>query len=148
MNVKQDDRQGNRDAHHWEGLAPHTVFAVFPDRQKAEVAGGRLSRSGIAADNIYVLSGAKGAAELDPAGEHHGFWGKVSHALQQFTDATQCLESYARQIQEGKAVVAVRYEGRDERQTATSLLIDSGGTDINYTSNWTVTGVVEPKRTS
>ena len=137
---KPDDRS-------WARLPSQTVFALVEGEAEAEAAKQRLMRAGIDVEQIRVLAGPDGAAMLDPDREDGVLPRFLSRALSELTDETRFVASYARQLREGRALIAVGYEA-DEKETAKAdrmtieaILIDSGGVEMSYTSDWTITGV-------
>jgi hypothetical protein len=128
----------------WKAFPSRTVFAVFPDHHSAQNAADRLRRSGVSAESIRILNGEEGLEDLDPTGERHGLRGRMMRAVQQLGEVVTFLEGYADQIRAGKTAMAVAFRENDDRQSIASLLIDSGGTQMSYTSDWTITGLVEP----
>jgi hypothetical protein len=53
------------------------------------------------------------------------------------------LERYADRCRQGEAVAAVPFRDDEQRQTITSVLLMSGGSDLSYATDWTMTKVVQ-----
>lgn len=138
----------------WGALPSQTVFALFENEAQAEAAKDRLRQAGIAEEQIRVLAGPDGAATLQPEREESLLPRFLARALAELTDETKFLEAYAKNLGQGRALIAVGYDAADkeaaaaDRMTIEAILIDSGGVDMSYTSDWTITAVGKRGRPS
>ena len=136
-----------KDAKSWGSLPTETVFAVFQNRSGAEAAKERLLHAGIVQEQIQILSGPEGAERLDPKRDPSAMPNFLERAVAQLTDHTTKREAYARNLAEGLALIAVGYHAEtkeateEDRMTIEAILIDAGGLDLSYTSDWTLTVV-------
>jgi hypothetical protein len=129
----------------WQPFQSPTVFAVFDGRAQADVAARRLVKAGIDEDRIRLLSGRPGLADLDASGKRQGL---LTRAARRLSDVTTYLENYDQALQAGKVLAAVRFLGEEDRTTIEAILIDSGGVRMCYTTDWTITEIVERSRTA
>jgi hypothetical protein len=141
-----------RDERKWDVLPAQTVFALL-EAARTDQAIERLTKAGIAEDDLEVLRGKDGVRRLEPSStEAGGVEGFLSKVLHQITDETTLLESYGRGLEQGMALIAVRFDAEnkkkanEKRSIIEAVLLDSGGAKMSYTSNWTLTEVVERKR--
>jgi hypothetical protein len=135
-------------------LPPQTVFALFDSAAGAEDAVQRLRKMAIPGDHLQVLTGDEGAQILEPDGERTGgVKGVISAVVKEITDETTTLDAYRREMRAGRCLLAVRFDAEDKskaedkRTTIEAVLLDSGGSQMSYTSNWTLTKVVDRNRT-
>lgn len=140
--------------HKYDVLPPQTVFALFENPEMTDKAVQRLTKTGVPADHIEVLTGEEGARRLEPgASRVGGVKGFVSAFMQEITDETTALTHYKQHMLGGESLLAVHFaaqdkkKAQDERATITAVLLDSGASHMSYTSNWTLTKIVEPGRT-
>jgi hypothetical protein len=142
----------SKDPKSWASLPTETVFAVFQNRSGAEAAKERLLHAGIAQEQIQILAGPEGAERLDPTRDDGAQPNLLERAAAQLTDHTTKREAYARNLREGLVLIAVGYRAEtkeateEARMTIEAILIDAGGLDLSYTSDWTLTVVGGRKR--
>jgi len=112
----------------------HTVICAFDDRQRAEQAVERLVQSGFGREHIHLEEGygsqRERVADVDDAGEEHGFWHSVSRFFRElFGDENESGDSgrYAEALRRGNAVLFLDARDEEEADRAKTILEQSGG---------------------
>jgi hypothetical protein len=111
----------------------HRLMAVLDQPDAAARARQALVDEGFAADAIVVLQGDRDADRIDSLGKSSGPVRKLWRVVQ-FTQTDQMVDLvvYEAALRDGRAVVAVRAPGDQERDRAKRVLAAAGAHFMNY----------------
>jgi hypothetical protein len=95
---------------------PNVIIALMDNEDDIKAAFEELKEAGLPENELFVLSGKRGAERLDPSGRTHGIRGRLSRLVDYFGDQTEILQQHARHMEQGGFGVAVP---ADESQVET-----------------------------
>lgn len=115
------------------GYPTGRLLCVVDDPARAREAADELVALGVARDDVAVLSGPDDARRFDGTGAGHGLWSRLLRAVQ-FTlmDQLPDFAWYEAAAREGRAVVAVRVPGAEQRRRVVDILERAGAHFMNY----------------
>ena len=125
------------------------LLALFTTSCFEQSAVIRLNKDGSGTITETTLLGAEASAMLEGMAAQGG----GEDPLAKMTDK-ELTAAYAKKLREGHALIAVGYnadtkeESDADRMTIEAILIDSGGLNMSYTSDWTITVVGRGSRPS
>jgi hypothetical protein len=115
------------------GYPTGRLLAVVDDPAAARGAVADIVSSGIAADDVLLLSGPDDARRFDGTGTGHGLWSRLLRAVQfALMDQLPDFAWYEAAAREGRAVVAVRVPDAERRRLVVDILGRAGAHFMNY----------------
>lgn len=119
---------------HFVSYPTHRVSGLFNTVKEAEAAVKTLVKAGYEKEDMYILHGEKGIKALDPDGDEHGFWAKISRMLHaHFSDTeSSIIEELVEHLHQGKVGMAVHAYTEDEREYVKSVMQKHNGFHLVY----------------
>ena len=113
------------------------TLAVFDEADAAAVARADLTRSGIGAEDLVLLSGPDAMDRMSHLGTSSGFGARLRRAMQFMTmDQLPDLRVYELALEGGNPVLGVRIEDGELRRAATDAIRRRGGHFVNRFGAW------------
>lgn len=103
----------------------NVIVALMNDADEVVSAIDDLVQAGFAHDEIFVLSGPKGAERLDPSGRHHGLRRRLYRFVERFGGEREHLERYAEHMAAGGFSIAVPAD--ENRKDEAARILGSHG---------------------
>lgn len=127
------ERADSSDSIALDGFPPHTLFALFDNRDQASAIAKKLESLGVESEYICVLAGPDGALRLQPDQKASGFFDKLVQLAQELSDFKTFIESCSAMVKSGKALLLVRFETEAERLAAERAVAQGEGQRLAYT---------------
>jgi hypothetical protein len=105
--------------------AENRILAVFDDPDAVTAAIDDLVQVGLEAEQIFVLSGPKGAESLDLSGRHHGLRGRLYRLAAMLGDEWEKLDYYKESLEQGALLISVPAD--EEHASAVAEVLRSRG---------------------
>ena len=117
----------------------HRVCAIIDERNDASMALDALIKSGTKEEDIEILFGREGIDLLDPKGNSHGFFAKISNKFRAFGDIGKTLvRIYESALRRGGYVFVVPSYDENDKEHIRKSLSAGKAREINYFSTWFV----------
>lgn len=135
------DHSGPNDRFPYPDNAVVAVVAADDDPNRYKRA---LADAGFAGDAVGYLHGEQDAQSLDVEGERHGLKGHIIRSLQGAAGQDLAdIRSHADALREGKTLVAVTVETREQAHSVGNALKQTGATPIYFYGKGTVETLAE-----
>jgi hypothetical protein len=113
------------------------TLAVFDEVRDAEAATAELTASGIAPDELLLLSGPDATDRMSRLGASSGVGARMRRAMQFMTmDQLPDLRVYELALEGGRPVIGVRVGDSEDRRAAVDAIRRHGGHFINRFGAW------------
>jgi hypothetical protein len=109
----------------------NVVIALMDSEEQVRQSFDELVAAGVPDQELFVLSGKRGAERLDPSGKGHGIRGRLSRLIDYFGDQREILERHARHMEQGGFGVAVP-ANEDQVETVSDILHRHGAHDAYH----------------
>ncbi|MDQ4148799.1 MAG: hypothetical protein M3164_02210 [Actinomycetota bacterium] len=105
-----------------------TALMDSPDGVAAAVE--ELTQAGIDRDEIFVLSGQKGAERIDVSGRHHGLRGRIYRFVEQMGGLSEEVARAADHMAAGGLAISVPAKEEEIANNVADILEGHGGHEI------------------
>jgi len=113
------------------------VLAVMDDRAAAERAAGALREAGIPEDDYDVLDGAWVTEVMRTMEQGRGLLGRIAAAVA--ADDASYLQEFAKEAQQGRAILVVHAAEPDVRERVREVLAAHGARRMRHYGRWVIT---------
>ena len=114
------------------------IVAVLPDEERLHAALRELERAGVPIPAVTVLSGPKGADQLDQSGADHGLRGRLLRLFQGGAYESEVARTHERALNDGQHVIYVPVHDKKERTRVADVLRAAGGRYLIYFGRWSI----------
>lgn len=105
----------------------------------------QFAAAGFDTDSILVLQGGEGIEKLDPEGDHHGTFARLSRLVQKIMSEHEKheFEKLEEHMRQGHIVIAVEARDNNVREKAHQIMHDNNGHHITYFSRFYIETIEE-----